>query len=216
MKQDSPFEPQDEFDARMLASLDALGREARRCSPDALARIARISAASLPLAQARHSSSGGASVGASPERRRSHEFARRFTLSTSFARYALAAALVGVAALATAFVMLREGEKPRAFEPSRELAIETPRDSSSAPEPALRVGAILPAHLESALAREVAVADGLARSNTAEAALLRISCEACESSPSADPFGVVLASRAVHFDEFEAELRVLAGERSSF
>ncbi len=230
MNQDAPLPPHDEFDERLLAELDVLGREARRCSPEAISRIARMSAASLPSARPQAMAPSALPLRMAHRPVRSTVFGSIARPISTHLPLALAAMLVVGVTLATLFIMLRSSESDSSFAPTNELVAETPPSSGTQDSFPVEA-ALLPVYLERALARDVSsdasahdgMSEGMSegmREGMSEAALLHIASEATDVVPSGGQFGgtfgAVLASRAVHFDEFEAELRDLAGERSSF
>ncbi|MSR40355.1 MAG: hypothetical protein EXS10_00415 [Phycisphaerales bacterium] len=185
MTQDSECNLFDEGDEQLAMQLDALGRNARRLDPESIARIARISAASLP------------------KRRASAPSSLRLFFATPAARYAMAAALIAAITLATAYLTTRKTATNDVFVAPRELAIEDSNDE------------LLPMHVERALAREVSFEES-SPARLSESALLQLASHDLEPTASVEPFGAVLASRAVRYDEFEAEMRDLAGEGSTF
>ncbi len=171
----------------LTAALDALGAQSRQLSPEAIARIARVSAASLP--SNRSSSDVVSSL---------RWFNARPTM-----RYAVAAGLIAAAAVTTALVLERNAQKSSSIVTPREVVMVTPSDT------------VLPQHVETALAR-VASLDERSRSSGMEAALLQLASLDVPAIDSSEPFAAVLGSRAVSYDEFEAEMRDLAGDGSTF
>jgi|GEM_PF-3452658 len=171
----------------LTAALDALGAQSRQLSPEAIARIARVSAASLP--SNRSSSDVVSSL---------RWFNARPTM-----RYAVAAGLIAAAAVTTALVLERNAQKSSSIVTPREVVMVTPSDT------------VLPQHVETALAR-VASLDERSRSSGMEAALLQLASIDVPAIDSSEPFAAVLGSRAVSYDEFEAEMRDLAGDGSTF
>ena len=171
----------------LTAALDALGAQSRQLSPEAIARIARVSAASLP--SNRSSSDVVSSL--------------RWFNARSTMRYAVAAGLIAAAAVTTALVLERNAQKSSSIVTPREVVMVTPSDT------------VLPQHVETALAR-VASLDERSRSSGMEAALLQLASLVVPAIDSSEPFAAVLGSRAVSYDEFEAEMRDLAGDGSTF
>ncbi|RLS65452.1 MAG: hypothetical protein DWH96_00080 [Planctomycetota bacterium] len=171
----------------LTAALDALGAQSRQLSPEAIARIARVSAASLP--SNRSSSDVVSSL--------------RWFNARSTMRYAVAAGLIAAAAVTTALVLERNAQKSSSIVTPREVVMVTPSDT------------VLPQHVETALAR-VASLDERSRSSGMEAALLQLASLDVPAIDSSEPFAAVLGSRAVSYDEFEAEIRDLAGDGSTF
>ena len=171
----------------LTAALDALGAQSRQLSPEAIARIARVSAASLP--SNRSSSDVVSSL--------------RWFNARSTMRYAVAAGLIAAAAVTTALVLERNAQKSSSIVTPREVVMVTPSDT------------VLPQHIETALAR-VASLDERSRSSGMEAALLQLASLDVPAIDSSEPFAAVLGSRAVSYDEFEAEIRDLAGDGSTF
>ena len=171
----------------LTAALDALGGQSRQLSPEAIARIARVSAASLP--SNRSSSDVVSSL--------------RWFNARSTMRYAVAAGLIAAAAVTTALVLERNAQKSSSIVTPREVVMVTPSDT------------VLPQHVETALAR-VASLDERSRSSGMEAALLQLASLDVPAIDSSEPFAAVLGSRAVSYDEFEAEMRDLAGDGSTF
>ena len=171
----------------LTAALDALGAQSRQLSPEAIARIARVSAASLP--SNRSSSDVVSSL--------------RWFNARSTMRYAVAAGLIAAAAVTTALVLERNAQKSSSIVTPREVVTVTPSDT------------VLPQHVETALAR-VASLDERSRSSGMEAALLQLASLDVPAIDSSEPFAAVLGSRAVSYDEFEAEIRDLAGDGSTF
>ncbi|RLS93662.1 MAG: hypothetical protein DWI11_06655 [Planctomycetota bacterium] len=171
----------------LTAALDALGAQSRQLSPEAIARIARVSAASLP--SNRSSSDVVSSL--------------RWFNARSTMRYAVAAGLIAAAAVTTALVLERNAQKSSSIVTPREVVMVTPSDT------------VLPQHVETALAR-VASLDERSRSSGMEAALLQLASLDVPAIDSSEPFAAVLGSRAVSYDEFEAEMRDLAGDGSTF
>ena len=171
----------------LTAALDALGAQSRQLSPEAIARIARVSAASLP--SNRSSSDVVSSL--------------RWFNARSTMRYAVAAGLIAAAAVTTALVLERNAQKSSSIVTPREVVMVTPSDT------------VLPQHVETALAR-VASLDERSRSSGMEAALLQLASLDGPAIDSSEPFAAVLGSRAVSYDEFEAEMRDLAGDGSTF
>ena len=171
----------------LTAALDALGAQSRQLSPEAIARIARVSAASLP--SNRSSSDVVSSL--------------RWFNARSTMRYAVAAGLIAAAAVTTALVLERNAQKSSSIVTPREVVMVTPSDT------------VLPQHIETALAR-VASLDERSRSSGMEAALLQLASLDVPAIDSSEPFAAVLGSRAVSYDEFEAEMRDLAGDGSTF
>jgi len=171
----------------LTAALDALGAQSRQLSPEAIARIARVSAASLP--SNRSSSDVVSSL---------RWFNARPTM-----RYAVAAGLIAAASVTTALVLGRNAQKSSSIVTPREVVMVTPSDT------------VLPQHVETALAR-VASLDERSRSSGMEAALLQLASIDVPAIDSSEPFAAVLGSRAVSYDEFEAEMRDLAGDGSTF
>ncbi len=171
----------------LTAALDALGAQSRQLSPEAIARIARVSAASLP--SNRSSSDVVSSL---------RWFNARPTM-----RYAVAAGLIAAAAVTTALVLERNAQKSSSIVTPREVVMVTPSDT------------VLPQHVETALAR-VASLDERSRSSGMEAALLQLASLDVPAIDSSEPVAAVLGSRAVSYDEFEAEMRDLAGDGSAF
>ena len=171
----------------LTAALDALGAQSRQLSPEAIARIARVSAASLP--SNRSSSDVVSSL--------------RWFNARSTMRYAIAAGLIAAAAVTTALVLERNAQKSSSIVTPREVVMVTPSDT------------VLPQHIETALAR-VASLDERSRSSGMEAALLQLASLDVPAIDSSEPFAAVLGSRAVSYDEFEAEMRDLAGDGSTF
>ena len=171
----------------LTAALDALGAQSRQLSPEAIARIARVSAASLP--SNRSSSDVVSSL--------------RWFNARSTMRYAIAAGLIAAAAVTTALVLERNAQKSSSIVTPREVVMVTPSDT------------VLPQHVETALAR-VASLDERSRSSGMEAALLQLASLDVPAIDSSEPFAAVLGSRAVSYDEFEAEMRDLAGDGSTF
>jgi len=171
----------------LAAALDALGAQSRQLSPEAIARIARVSAASLP--SNRSSSDVVSSL---------RWFNARPTM-----RYAVAAGLIAAASVTTALVLGRNAQKSSSIVTPREVVMVTPSDT------------VLPQHVETALAR-VASLDERSRSSGMEAALLQLASIDVPAIDSSEPFAAVLGSRAVSYDEFEAEMRDLAGDGSTF
>ncbi len=170
----------------LAAALDALGAQSRQLSPEAIARIARVSAASLP--SNRSSSDVVSSL--------------RWFNARSTMRYAVAAGLIAAAAVTTALVLERNAQKSSSIVTPREVVMVTPSDT------------VLPQHVETALAR-VASLDERSRSSGMEAALLQLASLDVPAIDSSEPFAAVLGSRAVSYDEFEAEMRDLAGDGST-
>ncbi len=175
------------FELDLTAALDALGAQSRQLSPEAIARIARVSAASLP--SNRSSSDVVGSL---------RWFNARPTM-----RYAIAAGLIAAAAVTTALVLERNAQKSSLVVMPREVVIETPS------------GTALPQHVETALARDASL-DERSRSGGTEAALLQLASLDVPAIDHSEPFAAVLASRSVSYAEFEAEMRDLAGDGSTF
>ena len=176
----------------LTAALDALGAQSRQLSPEAIARIARVSAASLP------SNRSSSDVVSSLRWGSLRWFNARSTM-----RYAVAAGLIAAAAVTTALVLERNAQKSSSIVTPREVVMVTPSDT------------VLPQHVETALAR-VASLDERSRSSGMEAALLQLASLDVPAIDSSEPFAAVLGSRAVSYDEFEAEIRDLAGDGSTF